>query len=41
MEAENKVPEENKTGDSQMANEETPAVTPEQQAALDESMKVA
>ena len=30
MEAENKVPEENKQGDSQMANEEAvPAVTPE------------
>lgn len=39
MEAENKVPEENKTGDSQMENQE--ATTPEQQAALDESMKLA
>jgi hypothetical protein len=28
MEAENKVPEENKTGDSQMANEEAVPVTP-------------
>jgi hypothetical protein len=30
MEAENKVPEENKTGDSQMANEEAVPVIPEQ-----------
>jgi hypothetical protein len=41
MEAENKVPEENKVGDSQMANEEVPASTAEQEAAADESMKVA
>jgi hypothetical protein len=30
MEAENKVPEEEKVGDSQMANEEAVPVTPEQ-----------
>ena len=44
MEAENKVPEEVKVGDSQMVNEEVPAATAstaEQEAAADESMKVA